>query len=52
MPLLWLLLRNLLLTIITVGIYRFWAKTRVRQFFWRHTKLLGDRLEYLGTGGE
>jgi uncharacterized membrane protein YjgN (DUF898 family) len=52
MPLFWLLLRNLLLTIITVGIYRFWAKTRVRQFFWRHTKLLGDRLEYLGTGGE
>jgi len=35
-PLFWLLLRNLGLTIVTLGIYRFWAKTRVRQFFWRH----------------
>ncbi|MGB0630486.1 MAG: YjgN family protein [Alphaproteobacteria bacterium] len=51
-PLFWLLLRNLGLTIITVGIYRFWAKTRVRQFFWRHTRLLDEPLEYLGTGAE
>jgi len=51
-PLFWLLLRNLGLTIVTLGIYRFWAKTRVRQFFWRHTKLLDEPLEYLGTGAE
>lgn len=51
-PLFWLLLRNFLLTIITLGIYRFWAKTRVRRFFWRRTKLLNEPLEYLGTGGE
>jgi uncharacterized membrane protein YjgN (DUF898 family) len=48
----WLLVRNFLLTIVTIGIYRFWAKTRVRKFFWRNTKLLGEPLEYLGTGGE
>ena len=51
-PLFWLLLRNLGLTIITLGIYRFWAKTRVRQFFWHHTKFLGEPMEYLGTGTE
>lgn len=51
-PLFWLLLRNLGLMIITLGIYRFWAKTRVRQFFWRHTNFLDEPLEYLGTGAE
>jgi hypothetical protein len=51
-PLFWLLLRNFLLTIVTLGIYRFWAKTRVRKFFWQRTKLLDEPLEYLGTGGE
>jgi uncharacterized membrane protein YjgN (DUF898 family) len=51
-PLFWLLLRNFLLTIITAGIYRFWAKTKVRKFFWQRTKLLNEPLEYLGTGGE
>ena len=48
----WLLTRNFLLTIVTLGIYRFWAKTRVRKYFWQHTKPLDDPLEYLGTGGE
>ena len=47
-----LLVRNLLLTVATLGIYRFWAKTRVRRFLWRHVKLLGEPLEYLGTGTE
>jgi len=27
---------NLLLTIVTVGIYRFWAITRWRRYFWSH----------------
>ena len=47
-----LLFRNLLLTLATLGIYRFWAKTRVRGFLWRHVKLLDEPLEYLGTGTE
>ena len=51
-PLAGLLLRNLLLSILTVGIYRFWGRTHVRRFVWRHTVLLDDALEYLGTGGE
>lgn len=47
-----LLLRNLLFSILTLGIYRFWGRTHVRRFVWRHTVLLDDALEYLGTGGE
>ena len=51
-PLAVLLLRNLLFSILTLGIYRFWGRTHVRRFVWRHTVLLDDALEYLGTGGE
>ncbi len=51
-PLAALLLRNLLFSILTLGIYRFWGRTHVRRFVWRHTVLLDDALEYLGTGGE
>ena len=51
-PLAGLLLRNLLFSILTLGIYRFWGRTHVRRFVWRHTVLLDDALEYLGTGGE
>ena len=47
-----LLVRNLLLNLATLGIYRFWAKSRVRGFMWGHVKLLGESLEYLGTGTE
>ncbi len=47
-----LLIRNLLLTIATLGIFRFWGKTRVRHFLWRHVRLWGEPLEYLGTGTE
>ena len=47
-----LLMRNLLLSLLTLGIYRFWAKTRVRHLLWRHVKILGEPLEYLGTGTE
>ena len=50
--LLWILVRNLLLNVATLGIYRFWAKTHVRRFFWRHTRPLGEPFEYVGTGGE
>ena len=34
---------NTLLTIITLSIYRFWAKTRVRQYLWDQTSLNGDK---------
>lgn len=43
---------NLALTIVTIGIYRFWGKTRIRQYVWSHSSLLGERLEYTGRGIE
>lgn len=43
---------NLVLNLITLGLYRFWAKTRVRRYFLSRVAFLGDRLEYTGTGKE
>ena len=45
-------LLNLLLTILTVGIFRFWAITRLRRYIWSRMRFQGDRFEYIGTGGE
>ncbi|MES2987079.1 MAG: YjgN family protein [Pseudomonadota bacterium] len=43
---------NLLLTIVTLGVYSFWAKTRERQYLWANTRFIDDRLEWTGTGLE
>lgn len=43
---------NLILTLATLGIYRFWATTRVRRYLWSRTLFMGDRLEWSGTGQE
>lgn len=43
---------NLIKTVFTLGIYRFWAKTNVRQYIWSQTMFLGDRFSYHGTGKE
>ncbi len=43
---------NLLLTILTLGLYRFWARTRFRIYFWGNIGFLGDRFEYTGRGLE
>lgn len=48
----WLALKTGLVTVVTLGIYRFWAKTKIRQMFWSGTELDGDRFEYTGTGLE
>ena len=45
-------LKNLLLTIVTLGVYTFWAKTNVRQYLYGQTAVGGDRFGYHGTGGE
>ena len=41
-----------LLTLVTLGIYRFWAKTRIRKYIWSATSGDGDSFEYTGTGLE
>jgi len=45
-------LTNLLLTVATLGIYRFWAKARERRYLWSRTHLIDDSLEWTGTGLE
>ncbi len=43
---------NVLLTIVTLGFYRFWATTRERKYLWSQTKFIDERLEWTGTGME
>ncbi|HEY0207241.1 MAG TPA: YjgN family protein [Acetobacteraceae bacterium] len=45
-------LMNLLWTVLTLGIFRFWAITRIRRYLWSRTRFQGERFEYTGTGGE
>ena len=43
---------NILLTIITLGIYYFWGKVKVRNYMHSQTEFEGDRFAYHGTGKE
>lgn len=43
---------NLLLSIVTLGIYRFWATTREREYLWGQTEFIDERLEWTGRGME
>lgn len=42
---------NLVLSIVTLGIYSAWAKVRRVQYFYRHTRVAGSSLQYLGKPG-
>jgi uncharacterized membrane protein YjgN (DUF898 family) len=44
-----LLTRGYLLMVPTIGIYRFWVTTWKRRFYWQHTVIDGEPLEYSGT---
>ena len=39
---------NLVLTILTLGVYSAWAKVRRLQYFYRHTRLAGSGFDYHG----
>lgn len=43
---------NVLLKLVTLGVYHFWAKTRVRRYLWTQASVDGEHLEYTGTGDE
>ncbi|MNQ58411.1 hypothetical protein D3C85_726160 [compost metagenome] len=45
-------LRNGLLNIVTLTLYRFWGKTEVRRRVWQGVRLNGDAFEYTGRGKE
>ena len=47
-----LTLRTTLLTVLTLGIYRFWARTRVRRYLWSSISFEQANLEYTGNGLE
>jgi uncharacterized membrane protein YjgN (DUF898 family) len=52
MSFVWLSLRNGLLNIITLTLYRFWGKTEVRRRLWATTYLNDEAFEYTGRGVE
>ena len=39
---------NIVLSILTLGIYSAWAKVRTKRYFYGNTELDGDRFDYLG----
>lgn len=43
---------NALLTLVTLGIYYFWAKVRVRRYLFSQTEFAGDRFSYHGNARE
>lgn len=45
-------LTNILLKVLTLAVYHFWGKTRVRGYAWSHTAFAGERFEYTGRGIE
>lgn len=47
-----LALRMTLLTLATLGAYRFWAKAAIRRYFWSRITVNDEPLEYAGPGIE
>ncbi|NNF70792.1 MAG: DUF898 family protein [Rhodobacteraceae bacterium] len=47
-PLFMLALKTSMLTVLTLGIYRFWMKTRLRRYYWSSVRPGGAPLEYVG----
>ena len=45
-------IKNLLLTILTFGIYRFWGKTNLRSYIWSHFEVYNHPFIYHGTAIE
>jgi uncharacterized membrane protein YjgN (DUF898 family) len=43
---------NLLLTLVTLGVYYFWARTRIRHYMLSQTEFESDRFAWHGTGKE
>lgn len=48
----WLHLKSILLSVVTLGVYSFWGRTRIREYLWGQIEVDGDRFAYHGTGLE
>ena len=44
----WLAVRTSILTVLTLGLYRFWMKTRLRRWYWSSVRVDGTPGEYVG----
>jgi len=44
--------KNAALNILTLTLYRFWARTAMRRRLWSRASVMGDPLEYTGTASE
>lgn len=51
-PIYKIVILDLLLRIVTLGIYAFWGRTRLRRYLVAHHNVADDSFEYTGTGGE
>jgi uncharacterized membrane protein YjgN (DUF898 family) len=47
-----LLIKNFFLTLITLGVYNFWARVNVQRYFYSHTSIAGGRIGWHATGKE
>ncbi len=43
---------NMVLGVLTLSLYRFWATTRIRRYLWSRFSIDGQPFEYTGTGFE
>jgi len=43
---------NLFLTLVSLGVYHFWGKVKIRKYLFSQTACSGDRFAYHGTGKE
>lgn len=43
---------NNLLVVLTLGIYHFWGKAKIRRYLYGSTGILGERFSFTGTGRE
>lgn len=43
---------NLFLALVTLGVYFFWGRVKLRNYLWGQMEFEGDRLSYHGTGKE
>ncbi|MFQ5971022.1 MAG: YjgN family protein [Alphaproteobacteria bacterium] len=51
-PLFRILVKNSVFNLLTLGIYRFWAKTWLRRYLWHNIAIRGEALEYTGRPAE
>ena len=47
-----LYLKNILFTVLTLGVYRFWAQVATRRYLYQHVRVRGGRFDYHASGRE